>query len=186
MHITGFLPSAQRASYLAADYTALPTLSRDVFVADGKIWEGSNPEALYLQVRQSLPEQKLILDFLQYVQAHAGGVPNAVTDRRLAGLALDFMYQRLRASTADDPFTNWSPQVAQATLDRAVQAARVAMQPHPAGRPIGHFEGLMVTRAVDWLPKLAQERHMVVLPAPSTKWCFVARVLTRAQHPLVK
>ncbi len=177
---------AQRASYLAADYTALPTLSRDVFVADGKIWEGSNPEALYLQVRQSLPEQKLILDFLQYVQAHAGGVPNAVTDRRLAGLALDFMYQRLRASTADDPFTNWSPQVAQATLDRAVQAARVAMQPHPAGRPIGHFEGLMVTRAVDWLPKLAQERHMVVLPAPSTKWCFVARVLTRAQHPLVK
>ncbi len=175
---------AQRAARLAADYTSAPTLSRDVFVSQGEIWEGTNPDALYLQVRQRQPEPKLVTGFLQYVGAHAQGVPEALAQQRLGNLALAYMHDHLRTN-GEDPFAMWSQQTAEATLDRAVQAARAAMQPHAAGRPIGHFAGLMVHPAVPWLPKAAHEEHIVVLPAPTTRWCFVARVLTRARHPLV-
>lgn len=176
----------QRAAVLAADYTAAPTLSRDVFISNGELWDGSHPEALYLQVRQHQNEAQLVRDFLQYVQAHAEGVPNALEKQRLANLALAFMYDHLRAGGGGDPFANWQAATAQATLDRAVQEARVAMQPHPSGRPIGHFAGVMVHPSVEWLPRAAQEEHIVVLPAPTTRWAMVARVITRTAHPLVQ
>jgi hypothetical protein len=176
----------QRAAYLAADYTAAPTLSRDVFIANGELWDGSHPDELYLHVRQHQNETQLVRDFLLYVQAHAAGVPNALEEHRLANLALAFMYDHLRAGGGGEPFANWQAATAQATLDRAVQEARVAMQPHPSGRPIGHFAGVMVHPSVDWLPKVAQEEHITVLPAPTPRWAFVVRALTRTAHPLVQ
>jgi hypothetical protein len=176
----------QRAAVLAADYTAAPTLSRDVFISNGELWDGSHPDALYLQVRQHQNEAQLVRDFLQYVQAHAEGVPNALEKQRLANLALAFMYDHLRAGGGGDPFANWQAATAQATLDRAMQEARVAMQPQPSGRPIGHFAGVMVHPSVDWLPRAAHEEQIVVMPAPTTRWAFVARVITRTAHPLVQ
>jgi hypothetical protein len=176
----------QQAAVVGHDFATAPTLSRDIFLTHGVIWEGMQPDALYLQVRQSQSQEKLILDFLHYVQAHGGGVAQAINARRLRPLALSFMYEQLRMNINDDPFEGWSAQTAQVTLNRALQAARVAIQPIPAGRPLAHFTGIMIYRSVDWVAKVAQEEHAVLLPAPTPAWAFVVRVLARAQHPLVQ
>lgn len=174
------------AGAIAEEFKTSPTLSRDIFIAQGTIWEGNHPEEFYLQLRARQPENRLILSFLQFVQARAGGVPNALNERRLQQLTLSFIYDYLRANAKDDPFTDWTHETAEATIARAVQAARVAIQPLPAGRPLGHFTAIMAHGSVNWVPRIAQEDHAVLLPAPTPHWCFVVRATTRAQHTLVQ
>ena len=176
----------QQSAILAHDFSESPTLSRDIFVAQGTIWEGNHPEELYLGVRARQPESKLVISFLHYVQVHAGGVPKALNEGRLRQLALTFMTDYLRTNANDDPFEGWSYETAKATIERALQAARVAMQPMAGGRPLAHFTGIMAHGSVNGVARVAQEEQAVLLPAPTPQWCFVVRMLTRAQHPLVQ
>ncbi len=174
-----------RAVQLARDYAHAPSLAHDVYVSHGEIWQGGQPDALYLQLRGRQPEGRLIIGFLQYVQAHADGVQAALESNKLATLAVRYMEEYLRTTASEDPFEGWSPATAAATLERALGAARVALAAHPGGRPLGMFAGVLVHSTVAYLPRLAADQHLAVLAAVSPNWCFVARVLTRAQHPLV-
>ena len=177
---------AEQAEMQAREYVATPALSRDIFVANGIIWEGAAPNALYLQVRQQLDEQRLIAQFLQYTQAHAGDVIRALNKGTLGAVALDFMRAQLRDDTGTQPFKQWEPAIAQQVFDRAIQAARVPLQPKIAGQPLGHFDAIAVYPTVPWLARIATERNVRVLAAPTDQWCLVARVVTRAQHDLVR
>ncbi len=174
------------ADLLAQSYLASPALLRDVFVSQGQIWEGSQPDTLYAHVRDLLPESQLVTRFLQYTQAHGSGVPALLEQRQLSPIAQEFMSEHLRMMTGSDPFDGWQSDIAAATLERAEHSARVAMQATDSGRPLGHFEGVVADPAIPWLPRLAQERGAVALPAPSPSWCLVARAVTRSHHPLVR
>ena len=173
------------AAQIARDYAHAPSLAHDVYVSHGEIWAGGQPDALYLQLRGRQPEGRLVIGFLQYVQTHANGVQTALENGQLAPLALRYMVEYLRTTASEDPFDGWSPETAGATLTRAIGAARVALAAHPGGRPLGMFAGVLVHPSVAYLPRMAAEQHLAVLAAPSPNWCFVTRVLTRAQHPLV-
>lgn len=173
------------AARLAQDYQASAPLARDIFVAQGQIWEGRNPDELYDQVRQRQTEPALILGFLHHVQTHAGGVNQALRTHTLAHLSLEYLYGILRRDTADLPFASWKAATAEDALDRAIQAARIPMQPHQAGRPLGQFNALVAHPSVAWLPRLSETRKVAFLPGPAPQWCFIARVQTRAQYPLI-
>jgi hypothetical protein len=176
----------QQAEMQARDYSATAALSRDIFIANGIIWEGVDPNALYLQVRQQLDDQRLIAQFLQYTQAHAGDVVRALSDGTIGIIALDFTRAQLRVDTGDHPFAQWEQATAQQVLARAIQAARVPLQPQLAGQPLGHFDAVAVYPTVPWVARLAGEHNLIVLAAPTDQWCLVARVVTRAQHALVR
>jgi hypothetical protein len=177
---------AVTAAKLAAEYTASASLARDIFVAQGQLWEGRDPAELYAQVRERQDEPVILPRFLQYVQAHAGGVAPALRQGRLEALALEFMYAQLRQELNDLPFAAWSNAAAADALARAVQAARVPLQTHAAGRPMGQFALLAAHPEVAWLPRLADQQHLATVPGPSPRWCLVARAQTRASYPLVQ
>lgn len=175
----------ETAARLAQEYQASAPLARDIFVVRGQIWEGRNPDELYDQVRQRQPEPALILGFLRHVQTHAGGIDQALRSHTLAHLALEYLYGVLRQDTAELPFAAWNATTAADALDRAIQAARIPMQPHQAGRPLGYFGALVAHPSVAWLPRLTETRSVVFLRGPAPQWCFIARVQTRAPYPLI-
>lgn len=177
---------ASEAEMMGRAYGTTAALSRDLYVSNGVIWEGGDPNDLYLQVRQQLDDTRVITQFLQYVQAHGGDVIQALRDRTIGTFALTFMRDQLRNDTMDHPFFQWSPATAQAVFERALQAASVPLQPQMGGQPLGHFEAIVVNPSVAWVKKMAQDRGMAALTTPSDQWLMAVRVTTRAKHALVR
>jgi len=177
---------AQQAVTLAGEYGGKLPLSRDIFVAQGIIWEGIDPAELYLHVRQQLNEPHLIAQFLQYIQAHAGDVIRALNEHTIGSFALSFMRSQLQSGAGDHPFTQWEQATAQQALQRAIQAASIPLQPQLAGQPLGHFDALAVHPSVPWIARMAAEHGLTAVPAPSDQWCLVARFITRARHALLQ
>lgn len=163
-----------------------PALARDLFIADGMVWEGSNPDALYTHVREQQDENTLVRQFLQHVQIHMGDVVRALNQGTIGEIALEFMRTQLRTKVAEEPFGEWSVDQARETLDRARQAARVLLQHQLAGRPIGKFSAIAISPSIAWVPRLAEERGMVQLPLGTAHWAMVVRFITRTRLTLGK
>ncbi len=167
------------------------TLTRDLFVANGVVWEGLNPDDLYHRVLERQDQEAIIVRFLQYVQAHSGDVFRALQDGSIGRLALDFMSVVLRDEVAEEPFGAWTREQAEETLDRAREAARVLLQPLPAGRPAGRFSAIAIDPEVPWVAHLvdgrtATQRKMTLLGLATPRWALVIRCLTRVRHTLVR
>jgi hypothetical protein len=177
----------KQADQLAREYASSAILTRDVYIAGNKIWNGQDPDELYFQVRPQLvpDEPAVIAAFLRYVQAHVGDVVQALHSGTIGSTALDFMRANIQTGATTDPFSQWPPQIAEQALDRAIQSARVPLQPRLAGRPLGRFDALAARPSIPWLARLAEERQLEQLPLVAKTWCLVVRVMTRAQHPLV-
>lgn len=175
------------ATGIAGAFLTSAALSRDVYVARGTVWEGLDPDDLYLRVRQQQADEVAVVRaFLRAVQSASGDVAHALNANTLESQALEFMRRHLRDGVGDDPFAMWDAETAAAVLDRAREAARIPIQPLPGGRPSGHFDAVAMSPDVAWIPRLAEERHMVTLPLASPRWGLVIRVATRAHHALVR
>jgi len=171
---------------LLRDQVATAALSRDIFISRGLIWEGANPDELYLQIRERLEEPQLIEEFLRYVDAHASDVIVMMGNNAIGQFAVDFLRAKLRATPNESPFTMWDAATAAQALDRANQAARIPLQPQLAGRALGHVQALSINPAIAWMSRVAQDRGYIIIPTATQQTIVVVRVVSRAHHSLVR
>jgi hypothetical protein len=174
----------QQALLLRKTVSSAP-LTRDVFVAQGKIWESNNPDQLYLSLRQQIKEEVIIDEFLRYMEAHAGTVIISLKQDTIGSFALDFMSDYLRRYIESQPFTMWDAATTGQALDRALSAAKVPMQPQVAGHPLSSIEYISASTSIPWIPRMAEERSIVLIPSSQESGAIVMRVVTRARHILV-
>ncbi len=176
---------AQEAANSAQTQLAGSELARDLFVVRGMVWQGVNPDELYLHVRQQHDEIAVINRWLQDVQGHGSDIINALNQGSIHTVALNFMRDYLHQESIDDPFTHWEAVMAQEVIERARHLARVPIQPQVAGKPIGHFEALAIEPTVAWASRIAEEHGMVTLPITTRRWAMVIRVITRTHNALI-